>query len=124
MRVATTPTADEVEASVRKVWSFDGPTQLPTPNSKGPVLRCGTCGHNALLVRSWRLFTRGGDPPPTHPYRCDVATKCGMCSALTWFGVVVPRDVWDEIPRHVKGLTIKRTEAIARGWVAPQEDGA
>lgn len=115
MIVNRTPDPDEVYENVRRVWSFAGP--LPVPNPKGPTLYCGACGCDTLIVRSWRYFTRGGGA--TCPYRCDVATKCATCSALTWFGVVVPPDAWSRVPRRFVTLTIKRGEAIREGWTEP-----
>lgn len=113
----STPNPDEVYATVRRVWSFAGPLPVPKTDTGSPTLRCGTCGYATLLVRSWRYFKRGGDA--TVPYRCDVATKCATCSALTWFGVVVPPDAWERVPRRFITLTIKRKEAIDKGWLDP-----
>lgn len=112
---ARTPSPDEVYEQVARVWSFAGPLPLPREES---YLGCSTCPTGAeLIVRSWRYFARGGDA--TCPYRCDVATKCSVCGALTWFGVVVPPEAWARVPSRFVTLTIKRKEAIAKGWLDP-----
>lgn len=96
-------TVDEVEAAVRKVWQF-GP--LPTFRPDSGVC-CGKCG-GQFLIRDWKVHFRPSSP--TSPFRCDVSTKCTGCSAVDTFGVVVPRDVWPDIPDGLK----KRRQQVGR----------
>ena len=106
-----TPSGGQVVKQSAAWWTFD--RRVPTPAQGAPELLCPMCLSD-LLVRSWRFFERGGDP--TLRYRCDVSTKCVGCGYIHIFGVIVPDDVWAGIPRQYRATTIRRKQAIERGW--------
>lgn len=119
MDMLTSPDVDAVEQAVLEVWTFE--SGFPTIRDDADV-SCGYCG-GRLLIRWWRYFAKEDRHKNiTTPYRCDVSTKCCRCSALGTFGVVVPRDVWENLDPRVPGVTFKRERARQAGLIKETDD--
>ena len=73
-------TEQEIFNRVEKIWDLSGPFPLPYK-----LFLCPVCRANETIIKQCQFFKRSG-----HNFRCDVAFKCTVCSAVWPHGVKVP----------------------------------
>ena len=81
------PPIEVVHENVEAMWHLG--ERFPVPKFD-PA--CPTCGSEAVIMRLFRFFMRGG--PATVPYRCDVYMKCTACSVVWTYGIVISKEMF------------------------------
>lgn len=86
----TDPSYSSVLERVAEFWDLSG--RLPVPLEASDLF-CHVCGHDQVRILTWKFHQYNSKDGKTTPFRCDVRTKCTVCSHVMVFGVATPQEM-------------------------------